>query len=69
MTTPADPARRVFLKQAGLTAAGLVIAFHVPSGRRAYAAAPATPAPAALPPPNAFLRIGTDDTVDRKSVV
>jgi len=63
MTTPADPARRVFLKQAGLTAAGLVIAFHVPSGRRASAAEPAAPAPAALPPPNAFLRIGTDDTV------
>jgi len=47
-----------------MSAAGLVVAFHVPQGRAAPAPAPA-PAPAAppLPPPNAFLRIGTDDSV------
>ena len=67
MNAPLDPARRDFLKKASLTAAGLVIAFHVPARRRAWAAEPpAEPAgskPVALPPANAFLRIGTDDTV------
>jgi isoquinoline 1-oxidoreductase beta subunit len=39
--------------------AGLVIAFHVPRAARAQPAAP----PKALPKPNAFLRIGSDDSV------
>jgi isoquinoline 1-oxidoreductase beta subunit len=42
-----------------LSAAGLVVAFHVP---RVVRAAPAPAAPP-LPPPNAFLRIGADDSV------
>jgi isoquinoline 1-oxidoreductase subunit beta len=63
MNAPLDPARRDFLKKATLTAAGLVIAFHVPVRRRAWAAEPAVTQPAPLPPANAFLRIGADDTV------
>ncbi len=54
--------RRFLLTSAGATA-GLVIAFHVPLvGRLARAAEPAQPKPS-LPPPNAFLQIGADDTV------
>ena len=34
MSILADPTRREFLKTAALTAAGLVIAFYVPAGRR-----------------------------------
>ncbi|HET9035664.1 MAG TPA: xanthine dehydrogenase family protein molybdopterin-binding subunit [Myxococcaceae bacterium] len=49
--------RRDFLTASGT---GLVIAFFVP-GRFAALAAPAKKKP--LPSPNAFLRIGTDDTV------
>ncbi len=64
MSAPPNPARREFLKQATLSAAGLVIAFHVPLGRgRARAAEAAGAAPKPLPPANAFLRIGSDDTV------
>jgi len=64
MSILADPTRREFLKTAALSAAGLVIAFYVPPGRR-FAQAAETTAPAAppLPPANAFLRIGSDDTV------
>ncbi|WP_394831453.1 xanthine dehydrogenase family protein molybdopterin-binding subunit [Pendulispora rubella] len=43
-----------------LQAAGLVLHFHVSEVARA---AIAKPPPAPLAPPNAFLRIGTDDTV------
>ncbi|MGE5414299.1 MAG: molybdopterin cofactor-binding domain-containing protein, partial [Syntrophomonadaceae bacterium] len=51
------PSRRQFLK----TSAGLVIGFTVAPKARLFAQEPAG-APA-LPPPNAFLRIGEDDTV------
>jgi isoquinoline 1-oxidoreductase beta subunit len=51
--------RRDFMA-AGAAVGGLVIAFFVPGARR-YALA--QPAPAPLPPPNAFLRIGSDDTI------
>src|SRR5688572_10353169 len=44
-----------------LQAAGLVLYFHVPEVARAGIAKP-PPGPS-LPPPNAFLRIGTDDSV------
>ena len=59
------------------TAAGLFLTFHVPHVVRAAPKAAAAP----LPAPNAFLRIGADDSVtvilahsemgqgDRKSVV
>ena len=54
--------RRFLVTSAGATA-GLVIAFHVPlAGRLARAAEPEPPKPS-LPPPNAFLQIGADDTV------
>jgi len=51
--------RRDFLQVAAGAAAGLVITFHVPQGVRA--APKAAPHPA--PPPNAFVRIGTDESV------
>jgi len=64
MSTVADPTRREFLRTAALSAAGLVVAFYVPVGRRfAHAAEGPPPAPAALPPANAFLRIAPDDTI------
>jgi isoquinoline 1-oxidoreductase beta subunit len=51
--------RRDLLRNTALSAAGLVVAFQVP---RVVRAAPAAAAPP-LPPANAFLRIGTDDSV------
>ena len=52
--------RRDFLRSSAVTGAGLVIAFAVP--RRAEALL-AGPPKKPLPQPNAFLRIGTDDSV------
>jgi isoquinoline 1-oxidoreductase beta subunit len=52
--------RRELLRTSAASAAGLIIAFHVP--RVVRAAGPA-PAPPPLPPANAFLRIGADDSV------
>jgi len=49
--------RRGFLQGTAATAAGLVIGFHIPSKARAQ------PKPPGPPQPNAFLRIGTDDSV------
>ncbi len=58
MSAPAGVSRRGFLK----TSTGLVIGFAVASkGRLPALQAAATPA--VLPPPDAFLRIGADDTV------
>jgi isoquinoline 1-oxidoreductase beta subunit len=54
--------RRDLLRTSAAGAAGLFIAFHVPPGLRAVQAAPAPAAPP-LPPANAFLRIGADDSV------
>ncbi|HET9624368.1 MAG TPA: xanthine dehydrogenase family protein molybdopterin-binding subunit [Kofleriaceae bacterium] len=51
--------RRDLLRTSLAGAAGLVIAFQIPN---VVKAAPAAAAPA-LPPANAFLRIGTDDSV------
>jgi isoquinoline 1-oxidoreductase beta subunit len=50
--------RRELLRTSLTSAAGLVVAFHVP--RIVRAAGPAAPP---LPPANAFLRIGADDSV------
>ena len=50
--------RRDLLRTSAASAAGLFLAFQVP--RIARAAGPAAPP---LPPANAFLRIGTDDSV------
>jgi isoquinoline 1-oxidoreductase subunit beta len=56
--------RRTFLKNAGTVAAALTIGFEWPgSARRALAAGAAAPLPGATFTPNAFLRIGSDNTV------
>lgn len=52
--------RRKFLKQGAAALGGLVVGFSVPAGKRLAQAAEATAAALA---PNAFLRIGTDDTL------
>src|SRR3954463_109220 len=49
--------RRDLMRNTAVSAAGLFIAFQVPRGPRAVAAA------APPPPANAFLRIGADDSV------
>jgi isoquinoline 1-oxidoreductase beta subunit len=55
------PTRREFLKTGALVTGGLVIAFAAPGVRRF---ASAQPAPGRVPlAPNAFLRVGNDDTV------
>src|SRR5229473_564495 len=58
-----DIDRRAFLKASAGTAAGLVIGFHLPGGSPALAQEGAPPPPAKLPPPNAFVRIGPDESV------
>src|SRR5438034_10203429 len=50
--------RRAFLETAGVAGAGLVIGFHVPATGRGRAAAAAAPFA-----PNAWLRIGADESV------
>ena len=55
------PTRREFLKTSALVTGGLVIAFAAPGARRFGWA---EPAPGRAPfAPNAFLRVGADDTV------
>jgi isoquinoline 1-oxidoreductase beta subunit len=61
-----EVSRRSFLKTSAVVGGSLVVGFFVPAGmRRAFAAeAPAAPTvPPALPPANAFLRIGSDESV------
>jgi isoquinoline 1-oxidoreductase beta subunit len=60
MSTPTTPSRREFLKTGALVTGSLVIAFSVPGGRRFARAERAPVGPFA---PNAFLRVGSDDTV------
>ena len=58
MSAAPEITRRDFLEAAGVAGAGLIISFHVPaSGRRLE---PAAAAPFA---PNAWLRIGADESV------
>ena len=60
MSAPTTPSRREFIKTGALVTGGLVIAFTVPGARR-FARAERTPAgPFA---PNAFVRVGSDDSV------
>ena len=66
MSTTTSPSRRDFLKTSAVLSGGLVIAFVVPGARR-FASAK-TIGPAGRPAgasfvPNAFLRIGSDDSV------
>ncbi len=60
MSAPTTPSRRDFLKTTALVGGGLVIAFTVPGAKRF---ARAERGPAASFAPNAFLRVGSDDTV------
>jgi isoquinoline 1-oxidoreductase beta subunit len=70
MTAPLNISRRTFIKATALVVGGLVIAFNIPNAKRFLlpgAAPESTAADAAgaakLPAPNAFLRIGTDNTI------
>lgn len=71
MTAPLNISRRTFLKATALVAGGLVIAFAIPQAKRFLMPNSATPADSAsgaadaskLPAPNAFLRIGTDNSI------
>jgi isoquinoline 1-oxidoreductase beta subunit len=61
VTVTPNPTRRDFLKTSAAVSGGLVIAFVAPGAKRFALAAPA---PGADPfVPNAFLRIGSDDTI------
>jgi len=67
MTAPLNISRRTFIKATALVVGGLVIAFNIPNAKRFLlpcAAPEKSGADAAkLPAPNAFLRIGTDNTI------
>lgn len=66
MTTNVNISRRTFIKASALVAGGLVIAFSIPYAKRFMQAEDASqPASSAkpLPEPNAFLRIGEDDSI------
>ncbi|HEY0907452.1 MAG TPA: molybdopterin cofactor-binding domain-containing protein, partial [Methylophilus sp.] len=54
--------RRSFIKNTALVAGGLVVAFSIPQAKRFMGVANAAEA-MPLPAPNAFLRIGTDDSI------
>lgn len=64
--TPLNIARRTFIKAGALVVGGLVIAFTIPHAKRFLmpgSVADTAPDAAKLPVPNAFLRIGTDNTI------
>ena len=66
MTTPLQISRRTFIKAGALVAGGLVIAFNIPQAKRFLmpgAIAEAAENAVKLPAPNAFLRIGKDNTI------
>jgi isoquinoline 1-oxidoreductase beta subunit len=64
MTPPSGISRRTFLKTSTVLGGGLVIGFFVPAAVRRGAFAQAAPdRAAALPAVNAFLRIGSDESV------
>jgi isoquinoline 1-oxidoreductase subunit beta len=54
--------RRSFIKSTALVAGGLVVAFSIPQAKRFMGVANAAEA-MPLPAPNAFLRIGADDSI------
>jgi len=60
MSAPTTPSRREFIKTGALVTGGLVIAFTMPGAKR-YARAERTPPGPFVP--NAFLRVGSDDSV------
>src|SRR5260370_17699113 len=60
MSAPAHISRRAFLETAGAVGAGLVIGFELPTTDRGASAVARAPGPFA---PNAWVRLGADDTV------
>lgn len=67
MNAPINISRRTFIKTTALVAGGLIIGFTIPHAKRFLmpGTAPADAAKDAskLPAPNAFLRIGSDNTI------
>jgi len=66
MTAPLNISRRTFIKTTALVVGGLVIAFNIPQAKRFLLPGAKDTAGAdasKLPAPNAFLRIGTDNTI------
>jgi len=66
MTAPLNISRRTFIKATALIVGGLVIAFNIPQAKRFLLPGAKDTAGAdasKLPAPNAFLRIGTDNTI------
>ena len=64
MNQPTKPDRRQFLKTSALLGSGLVISFMVPARARRLAAATNTGKPGLYFTPNAFLRVGVDDSIN-----
>ena len=67
MNSPLNISRRTFIKATALAVGGLVIAFSIPNAKRfllpGIPEANASEEASKLPKPNAFLRIGTDNTI------
>lgn len=57
-----NPSRRHFLKTSAVIGGGLVVAFVIPGARRFASAAPAAAGASGFAP-NAFLRVGNDDSI------
>ncbi|MFA6041961.1 MAG: molybdopterin cofactor-binding domain-containing protein, partial [Methylophilus sp.] len=67
MNSPLNISRRTFIKATALAVGGLVIAFSIPNAKRfilpGISNANASEDGKPLPTPNAFLRVGTDNTI------
>lgn len=63
MTILHNESRRVFLKTSAFIAGGLVVAFAIPQAKRFLLSSAEAAEAIKLPAPNAFLRIGTDDSI------
>ena len=64
MNAPNNPSRRTFIKTAAFIAGGLVIGFSIPYAKRFLLPGKEdAAAEAKMPEPNAFLRIGSDDSI------
>lgn len=67
MSAPSNISRRTFMKATALVVGGLVIAFSIPQAKRFLMPGSAEPikndSESKLPSPNAYLRIGTDNSI------
>lgn len=63
MTILHNESRRVFLKTSAFIAGGLVVAFAIPQAKRFLLSSAEAAEALKLPAPNAFLRIGSDDSI------